>query len=275
MQRGHGLLGDTFRKQLFVDRFDSYLFEFVDRHGDVGHLVGVTDGLGDAVQDLAVVHLQRDPDAEFFEHGRHDFDQLDFVEQAAAADDIDVALEKLAVASLLRPVGAPYRLDLVAPERERDFVLVLYDVAGERYGEVVTQSFFAHFHRQRVAVGVGILQRFGCDSAQEVPRIQDFKEQLVALVAVFSEQRREVFHRRRFERQESVGAEDAFYRVENVGAFNHLVRAEIACALRNGWFLCHDGVFSKILFRWVIWRSSSTCGRMRSMSAGAIVYFGS
>ena len=116
LQRLHGRFRDTILAQLRIDRFDPDLFEFVDCYGDIHHLVGMADRLGDPVKNFAVVHLQRYRDSQFGKDFFDDFDQFDLVDQAAAADHIDVALVKLPVASFLRPVGAPNRLNLITFE---------------------------------------------------------------------------------------------------------------------------------------------------------------
>ena len=107
----------------------------------------MADRLGDAEQDFAVVHLQRHADAQRPEHALDDLDQFDLAQQRAGADHVDVALVEFAVTAFLRPVGAPYGLDLVALEGERQFALVLYDIARERHREVVTEPLLADFRR--------------------------------------------------------------------------------------------------------------------------------
>ena len=56
------------------------------------------------------------------------------------ADDVDIGLGELAVATLLRPLPAPHFLRLVAPEREGQVAGVLQHVAGERHGEIEVQT---------------------------------------------------------------------------------------------------------------------------------------
>ena len=73
--------------------------------------------------------------------------------QRVAVDDVDVGLEELAVAPLLRPLAAPHLLDLVAAERELQLAGVLQHVAGERHGQVEVQ---ARARRRRSSVGVGL-----------------------------------------------------------------------------------------------------------------------
>ena len=55
------------------------------------------------------------------------------------ADRIDVALVELAEAALLRPVGPPHRLDLIALEEPRQLRAVLGDDPRQRHRQVVAQ----------------------------------------------------------------------------------------------------------------------------------------
>ena len=205
------------------------LFELVDGDGDVHHHVGMADRLGDAEQDFAVVHLQRHADAQRPEHALDDFDQFDLAQQRAGADHVDVALVEFAVTAFLRPVGAPYGLDLVALEGKRQFALVLYDIARERHREVVTEPLLADFRR--------LPHLIAGQAGGVVARIEYLEEELVALVAVFAQQGRKVLHRGGFERREAVGAEHAPDRIENILAAHHLRRGEVARTFGYGRFL--------------------------------------
>ena len=158
-----------------------------------------------------------------------DLHQLDLAQQRARADDVDVALVELAVAPLLRTVGAPHRLHLVTLEGEGDFTLVLNHVAGERDRQVVAQALLANL---REAAQVAL-----AEPRRVVARVEHAEEQLVALVAVLAQQRGEVLHRGGFERREAVEAEDAPDRVENVVAAHHLRGGEVARAFGYGGLL--------------------------------------
>ena len=81
--------------------------------------------------------------AEPLEHGVNNLHEFHLVEQRVGANHVGVALIELAVASFLRTVGAPHRLNLVAFERQLEFVAVHHHIACEGYGEVVAESFFA------------------------------------------------------------------------------------------------------------------------------------
>ena len=143
----------------------------------------MTDRFGYAVQYFTVIYLECYSNAEPLENFGDDLDQIDLAEQAAAADHVDVALIELAVSPFLRPVGPPNGLDLVTLEREGYFSLMLYDIAGQRDGQVIPQPLFAQPCREGVRVAVQLLV---AHSAQKVARVQYLEQQLVALVAVFA-----------------------------------------------------------------------------------------
>ena len=78
--------------------------------------------------------------------------------QRVPVDHVDVGLQELAVAPLLRALAPPRLLDLVAPERELQLARVLQDIPGERHGQVEVQP-------ERV---VGGIVRVGLQAAQHV-----------------------------------------------------------------------------------------------------------
>ena len=94
-------------------------------------------GFGDAEEHLAVVDLECHGYAQIAENAFHDLDEFQFAQQAAAADDIYVALVEFTVATFLRSVGTPYGLYLITAERECYLALVLHDVTSQRYRKVV------------------------------------------------------------------------------------------------------------------------------------------
>lgn len=135
---------DAAFRQFSLDSLQSDLFQLVDGDRNVDHLVRMSDGFSNAVQNLAVVYLQRYVNSERPENPFHDLYEFHFAQQRSGADDIHVALVKLPVAAFLRTVGPPDRLYLVAFEREGDFALVLHHITGKRHRQVVTQSLFAN-----------------------------------------------------------------------------------------------------------------------------------
>ena len=208
------------------------LLELVDGHGDVRHLVCMADGFGYAVENLAVVHLQRDADAQRREDPLDDLHQLHLAQQRARADHVHVALVEFAVTPLLRTVGTPHGLHLVTLEREGQFALMLHDIAREGDGQIVAQPLLADV---RGAAQLPVRKARGV-----VARVENPEQELVALVAVLAQQRREVLHRGGFERCETVGAEHLPDRVENVVAAHHLRGGEVARAFGYRRFLlCH------------------------------------
>jgi hypothetical protein len=131
-------------------------------HGaEYGHRVVDPDTSVEALRDPAVVHVHRHRgDRKPGQRIRHDQRQLDLVveRQRVTVDDVDIGLEELAVATLLRPFTAPRLLDLVAPQREVELAGVLEHVAGERDGQVEVQP--------EAAVGIAVVLRL--QPAQQV-----------------------------------------------------------------------------------------------------------
>ena len=60
--------------------------------------------------------------------------------QLAVTYDVDIRLSELTEATILGALAAPHLLDLIALEREIQFVRVLNHVAGERNGQVEVQT---------------------------------------------------------------------------------------------------------------------------------------
>ena len=162
--------------------------------------------------------------AQFAENGVHHLHQLQFIDLGAGADDIYVALVKLAVAALLGTVGPPDGLDLETLEREGDIVLVLHHIAGERHGEVITKAFLAN---------LGYQGFIGIHAGHKVARVQDAEQKFVAFFAVFAQQRRKVLHGGRFYLLIAVGTENAADGVEDIIAVGHFLLAEVARAFRD------------------------------------------
>ena len=150
------------------------LVELVDGDGDIHHALREAADLREAGEDLAVVDLDEDIDPEQGEHPVHDLHQFQLIDLGLGADHVHVALVELAVAALLGTVRPPDRLDLEPLEGERNLVLVLDHVAGERDGEVVPQAFLG----RKVGLLAGVL---------------DAEQELVALVAVYLPSRVERF----------------------------------------------------------------------------------
>ena len=194
--------------------FQADLIQLVDGDGDVHHLVREAADLGKARQNFAVVDFYQHAHVQQGEHPVHHLHQFQFVHLRAAADDIHIALIELAVASFLRTVGPPDRLDLETLEREGYLAAMLHHIPGERNGQVIAKSLFGSQRRLFTAV-------------------LDAEEKFVTFLAILSQQGGQVFHGRRLDLRIAKGAENAFDGIENIIPFGHVLLAEVSCAFRN------------------------------------------
>ena len=126
---------------------------------DVNDLIREAADLCHTGEDLAVVDLHTYIHVKKVEHSVHDLHKLKLIELRSRADHVDITLIELSVASLLRTVCAPYRLDLESLERECNVVLMLNYKTCKRHCKVVTKTFFAHLQRKSLAV-VSVLCTF-------------------------------------------------------------------------------------------------------------------
>ena len=237
LQFFHGLFAEADGTQFVVDFVEANLVELVDGHRDVDNLVGFTDDFGNARKDFSVIDFDADANAETSEHLIDNLHQFNFIQERVGADDIGVTLIELAVASLLRTVGTPNRLNLETLERHLEFIAVLHHIACERHGEVVAQALFAEACGEaggRVAAIV-----FSADAAAEIARVKNLEEQFVAFFSIFTHQRGEVLHGWCLDLAEAVEGIYFADGVEYIVALGHFNGAEVACSLWNTWFLCH------------------------------------
>ena len=146
------------------------------------------------------------------EHGAHHGQTLCVGERALGAHDVDVALVELAEASLLRAVGAPHGLDLVALEGQGQ-ARVHGHHTGQGHGEVVAEG----------EVGLAPLGALAA--------LQDLVDELVALVAVLAHQGLDALEGRCLQRREAEACEDTPDRVDHREAVVHLGGQQIAGAL--------------------------------------------
>ena len=86
-------------------------------------------------------------EAERLECRRRSGDQFDLGERARLPDDVDVALDELAVSTLLRSLRPPDRRDLDGAEHARQLGSVARVEASERNGEIEAQSEVREFER--------------------------------------------------------------------------------------------------------------------------------
>ena len=76
-----GLGRDALLGQLGIDVVEPYLVELVDSYGDIHNLVGLTDNLCYAGENLAVVHLNAHANAKLKVHGINHLHEVHLVEQ--------------------------------------------------------------------------------------------------------------------------------------------------------------------------------------------------
>src|SRR5574344_178282 len=105
--------------------------------------------------------------------------------------------------------------------------------AGERDGKVVPQSLFADLGSKRP----GHIH-FG----KRVSRIQYPVQQLVTLVAVFSEKGGKILHRWSFNLRITIRAENRAYGIEYLISPSSFLRTEVAGAFWDGRSLCHSNL---------------------------------
>jgi len=141
--------------------------------------------------------------------------QLGLDDHRSRADGVHVALIELTEAPLLRAVGPPDRLHLVALEESRQLRAVLGHDPRKGNGEVVAE-------RQVGLAGV-------CTFAA----LENLEDELVALFAVLPEQRLDVLHRRRLEGLEAVLLVDPGDHADDVLAAADILGQEIAHPARG------------------------------------------
>ena len=139
--------------------------------------------------------------AQALQCGDHDQRQLHLVvvRQVAVADHVDIGLDELAEATLLRALAAPDLLDLPTLEREREIAGMLDHIPAQRHGEIEMQA--EPFLNRCVGFVADILQ-----TAQQVD--------LFAGLALF-QQRSPSFHGSCLDAEEAVELEYFTERVDN------------------------------------------------------------
>ena len=156
-----------------------------------------------AAQQLAMVELDGEiADRQPFKHRRDDRRDLriEARRQAVLADHIDVALVELAETAALGALATVDALHLVAPEREREVVLVLGHVSRQRHGQVEAQGQLRH------AVRRTLLKRAG--GLHEIHLALGF-------AAGLGQQHVRQLHHRRFHRQKAEALESLANRVQH------------------------------------------------------------
>ena len=207
-----GIGREAFLHHLRLHGFESDLVDFVYGDGDVNHPFREAADLGKSGEELAVVDFEKHPYIQGGEYLFHHLDKLQFAKLAAGADDIRIALVKLAVAAFLGTVGTPDGLDLETLEGETQLAAVLDDKTGEGDREVVAKSLFR---------GQGGFFTAVLDAVQE----------FVALFTVFAEKGAEVLHCGSLYLGISETGENALDGIENIIAPGHLRAGEVPGAL--------------------------------------------
>ncbi len=106
--------------------------------------MGNTERFTDTFKNFAIVEMDCGGKAKLAEHFIEYQEVFHFIDQRIAANNISITLKEFAVTAFLRTICPPYRLDLIASERESDVVLMLCYIAGKRHGKIVTQPFFGY-----------------------------------------------------------------------------------------------------------------------------------
>ena len=203
----------------------------------------MTDNLCNTTKDFSVVYLDEDVYSKLVESGVDNLHQFHLVKQRFAANNVGIALEELAVATLLWTVGTPYGLNLVALKGEGDLVLVLHHKAGKRNGKVVAKPLFANLGAKNVGPIRVKLRSIGTRS--KIAGVKNLKEQLIPLLAILTKQGRKVLHCRGFDRLEAISLVNRLNGVENIVALRHFLGRKVSCTFWDAWFLCH---FIAVLF---------------------------
>ena len=154
------------------------------------------------------------------EHRRRRRNQLDLRQAAVVAQNVDVALGKLAEASLLRVVRAPDVAKLHRLERGRQLLLVVRVVARQRHGQVVAQAVV----RQ---LAVALVQR----ALKLRAALHHLEDQLLVVAALLAGQVLDVLHHRRFDLHEAARAVGFLNHAEHMLAQAHVGGEHIAHAL--------------------------------------------
>ena len=150
----NGRFADSIATQFLVDIVKTNLVEFVDCNGDIHDFIGFAYHFGNTRENLTVVDLDLHIDTQAGEHGVDNLHQFNLVEQGVAANNIGITLIELAIATTLRTVGTPYGLNLIAFERQLEFVAVHDNIACEGHGEVVAQSFLTDAGSKAQRIGI-------------------------------------------------------------------------------------------------------------------------
>ena len=134
--------------QFCIHVFDTDFVQFIDGYRDIYDLICLTYHLSNSCEDLTVVDFDTYPYSELREYRIDNLHQLHLVQQRIRSYHICITLIELSVATLLRTVGTPYGLNLIALEWQRQFLTMHHHIAGKRYGKIISQTFLAELTSQ-------------------------------------------------------------------------------------------------------------------------------
>src|SRR5690606_15007597 len=126
--------------------------------------------LSESREDLPVIDLDANPlQIQRRKYSVIQLDEFHLLPKTSTANHISIALIKLPEPPLLRAVGSPHRLDLVALERKFQFMLVLHHISRKRDRQIVAQGLFTDGRSELQAVF--LLKSTGISLAQEIPGV--------------------------------------------------------------------------------------------------------
>src|SRR6266496_294347 len=159
------------------------------------------------------------PDHEILEAERYQRiagrgDQFGFNYHRTRTEHVNIALIELSESSASGAIGPPHGLNLVALEKLRQFVLILGDDTSQRHGQIVAQ-------RQIRFAGLFVFAA-----------LENFEDELIAFLAIFSPERLDVFNSGSFQGLETVAFVDFLNHADDVLAFADLFRKKVAHTAR-------------------------------------------
>ena len=242
LDNSHSLLVQTLLPHLRFHSLETDFLQLVDSHGNIRNLVRITANLSQSGQHLTVIYPDGHTDAELRENSIDNLHKLQLIDLRLTSDNISIALVELAVATLLRSIRTPDRLNLETPERECDFILMLNHIARKRDRQIVPEALLTHRRRDLSAVQTTVFAGiiFRVNVFEGFSAVQNSEQEFVTLVTIFSEKCGKILHRRSLDLDISVSPVDRTDCIEYVVSGGHFLLAEVPCPLRYRRFLCHS-----------------------------------
>ena len=237
LQLLNGLFANTASSKLVVDIIQPYLVQLVYCNRNINNLVSFAYYLSDTGKNLTVVNLDLNANAESAEDGIDNLHQFYLIEQRIRANNISIALEELAITSLLRTVSAPHWLNLIALERQLKFISMHDHITRKWNGKVITQPFLAQLCSQMKTIAPS--QFFIGNLAKIIARVEHLEQEFVAFLSILTHQGLESLHCRSFNLLESIKRIYLANGIKDIVALRHFYRAEISRPLGYRRFLCH------------------------------------